>query len=191
MGTCDLDPRARARTLAGAHTCAVGFRQDPSVPRRREHEERPAAGREKMPKCQKKNIYTYSYVVIYTYIYFNQWTPSTLQNDELPTLEPGTRSRISTGFMPPGHETPRARRGGAPQAGGRSSRPSCDACAEPLLLEGSPETRAVPSSWAGPSQNGTFSGGGIVRKSRAERSTVNYFRFGWTRVCIRESVCTE
>ena len=37
---------------------------------------------------------------------------------------------------------------------------------------------------AGPSQNGTCSGGGIGRKSRAGRSAVNYFRFGRTRVCI-------
>ena len=74
--------------------------------------------------------------------------------------------------------------GGAPRAGGRSPRPSGDMCAEPLRLEGSPETRGVPSSGAGPSQNGTCSGGGIGRKIRAGRSTVNYFRFGRTRVCI-------
>ena len=55
---------------------------------------------------------------------------------------------------------------------------------EPLRLESSPETRGVPSSGAGPSQNGTCSGGGIGRKIRAGRSTVNYFRFGGTRVCI-------
>ena len=62
--------------------------------------------------------------------------------------------------------------------------PSGDVCAEPLRLEGSPETRGVPSSGAGPSQNGTCSGGGIGRKIRAGRSAVNYFRFGRTRVCI-------
>ena len=92
--------------------------------------------------------------------------------------------------MPPGDETPRARRGGAPRAGGRSPRPSGDVCAEPLPLEGSPETRGVPSSGAGPSQNGTCSGGGIGRKIRAGRSTVNDFRFGRTRV-KRQSFCTE
>ena len=42
---------------------------------------------------------------------------------------------------------------------------------EPLLIEGSPETRGVPSWGAGPSQNGTCSGGGIGRKIRAGRST--------------------
>ena len=87
--------------------------------------------------------------------------------------------------MAPGHKkTPRARQGGAPRARGRSPRPSGDVCAKPLRLEGSPETRGVRSSGAGPSQNGTCSGGGIGRKSRAGRSTVNYFRFGRTRVCI-------
>ena len=86
---------------------------------------------------------------------------------------------------------PRARRGGAPRAGGRSPRPSGDVCAESLWFEGSPETRGVPSSGAGPSQNGTCLGGGIGSKIRAGRSTVNYFRFGRTRVCIRQSVCTE
>ena len=46
-------------------------------------------------------------------------------------------------------------------------------------------------SGAGSSQNGTFSGGGIGRKIRAGRSTINYFRFGGNRVRVRESVCTE
>ena len=67
--------------------------------------------------------------------------------------------------MAPGREPPRARRGGAPRAGGRSPRPSGDVCAEPLRLEGSPETRGVPSSGAGPSQNGTCSGGGMVGRA--------------------------
>ena len=39
-------------------------------------------------------------------------------------------------------------------------------------------TRGDSSSGAGLSQNGTCSGGGIGRKIRAGRSTVNYFRFG-------------
>ena len=41
------------------------------------------------------------------YIYFYHRTLSTLPHDCLPTLEPGTRCRISAGFMAPGHETPR------------------------------------------------------------------------------------
>ena len=127
----------------------------------------------------------------YTHIYFYPRTLSVLTHDCLPTLKAGKRSRISGRFMAPGLETPRARRGGASRARGRSPRPSGDVCAKPLRLEGSPETRGVPSSRAGPSLNGTRSGGGIGRKSRAGRSTVNYFWFGWTRVCIRESVCTE
>ena len=121
------------------------------------------------------------------YIYFYHRTLRGLQNDELPTLEPGTKSRISARFMAPGHETPRARRGGAPRAGGRSPRLPGDACAEPLRLECSPETRAIPSSGAGPSQNVTCSGGAIGRKIRAGSSTVNHFRFGGTRV-NRQSV---
>ena len=100
------------------------------------------------------------------------------------TREAGTRSRIYARFMAPGHERPPARRGGAPWAEGRSPRSSGDVCAEPLRLESSPATRGVPSSGAGPSQNGTCSGGGIGRKSPAERSTINYLRFGRTRVCI-------
>ena len=124
----------------------------------------------------------------YVCIYFYHRTLSALPHDCLPTLKPGTRSRISTRFMAPGHETPRARRGGAPRADGRSPRPCGDVCAEPLRLEGSPETRGVPSSGAGPSRNGTFSGGGIGRKIRAGRSIRNCFRFGRTRLCIRESV---
>ena len=117
-------------------------------------------------------------------VYFYHRTLRGLPHDELPTLEPGRRYRISARFMAPGHETPRARQGSAPRAGGRSPRPSGDVCAEPLRLEGSPETRGVPSSGAGPSQNGTCSGSGIGRKIRVGRSAVNYFRFGRTLVCI-------
>ena len=100
------------------------------------------------------------------------------------TREAGTRSRIYARFMAPGHERPPARRGGAPWAEGRSPRSSGDVCAEPLRLESSPATRGVPSSGAGPSQNGTCSGGGIGRKGRARRSAVNYVRFGRTRVRV-------
>ena len=86
--------------------------------------------------------------------------------------------------MPLGQETPRARRGGCSSDGGRSLPPSHAVCAEPLRLEGSPKTRAVLSSGAGPSQNGMCSGGGIGRTSRAGRSTANYIWLGRTRVCI-------
>ena len=121
---------------------------------------------------------------ILVYIYFYHRALRGLHNDKLPTLEPGTRSRISARFMAPGHETPRARRRGVPREEGRSPRPSGDVCDEPLRLEVSPETRGVPSSGAGSSQNGTCSGGGIGRKIWAGRSTVIYLRFGRTRVCI-------
>ena len=97
---------------------------------------------------------------------------------------PGTGSRISARFLAPGHEPPRARWGGAPRAGGRSLRPSGDVCAEPLHLEGSPETRGVPSSGAGPSKNCECSGSGICRKIRAWRSAVNCVRSGRIRICV-------
>ena len=121
---------------------------------------------------------------VYTYIHFYPRTLSALPHDCLPTLEPGTRSRISARFMAPGDETPRARQGCAPRAGSCSQRPSGNVRAEPLRLEGSPETLGFPPSGAGPSQNGTCLECGIGRKIGAGRSTVVYFRFGRTRVCI-------
>ena len=96
-------------------------------------------------------------VHIYQVCFYHR-TLRDLRNDELPTLEPGTRSWISARFMAPGQETPRARRGGAPRARGRSSRPSGDVCAEPLRLEGSPETRGVPSSGAAFPERNVFGG---------------------------------
>ena len=123
-------------------------------------------------------------VVHIYFVYFYPPTLSALLHDCLPTLEASTRSRISSRFMAPGHETPRARRGGVPRAGGRSPRPSDDACAEPLRLEGFPEPRGIPSSGAGPSHNGTCSGGGTGRKIRVGRRAVIYSPFGRTRVCL-------
>ena len=82
----------------------------------------------------------------------------------------------------PGHETPRGGQGGPRRARGRSPRPSGEVCAESPRLEGSPEIGGVPPSGAGPSQNGTCSGGGIGRKFRPGRSTVK-FRLGRTQVC--------
>ena len=87
------------------------------------------------------------------------------------------RSRISARFMAPGDETPRAHQGGTPRAGGRSPRPCGDVCAEPLRLEASLETRGVPSSGAGPSQNGTCLAGGIGSKIRAGRTTACFNLF--------------
>ena len=112
---------------------------------------------------------------------------SALPYDCLPTLEPGTRSRITARFMAPRHEAPRVRQGGDSRAGDRSPRPSGDVCAEPLRLKVSPESRGVPSSGTGPSQNGACSGGGISRKIRTGRNSLSHFRFGKTRVCIHAS----
>ena len=73
---------------------------------------------------------------MYTYSILYHRTLSALPHDCLPTLELGTRSRISARFMAPGHETQCARRGDSPRAWGPSPRPSGDLCAEPLRLEG-------------------------------------------------------
>ena len=43
------------RTSARVHTCAVVFGRAPCVPLSREHEKRPAAGREKNAKVPKKH----------------------------------------------------------------------------------------------------------------------------------------
>ena len=131
------------------------------------------------------SIHTY----IYLEVYFYPRTLSALPHDACPHWSPvrdlgsprdlwcrDTKLRVLIGGVLLG-------RGGAVLAllaTGRSPRPSGDVCAEPLRHEGSPETRGVPSSGAGPSQNGTCSGGGIGRKIRAGRSAVNYFGFGRT-----------
>ena len=122
--------------------------------------------------------------VLRTYIFFYHWTLRGLPHDDLPTLEPCTRSRISARLLAPGYEILRACLGGDPRAGWRGPRPSGDVCAKPSRLEGYPEARGVPSSGAGPSHNGTFLAGGIGRKSRAGKSAVFSFRFSRTRVCI-------
>ena len=81
--------------------------------------------------------------------------------------------------------------GGCSSGGGPQSPPVWRHVRQALAPPTSPETRGIPSSRAGPSQNGGCSGGGIGRKILAGRSTVIYFRFGRTRVCIkRQLVCT-
>ena len=63
---CDFEPPEHVpRTSARAHTCAVVFARAPCMPRSRENEKRPAAGREKNADVQ--NIHIYTYVVIYLY----------------------------------------------------------------------------------------------------------------------------
>ena len=58
VGACDFEPPQHVpRTSARAHICALVFRRAPCVPRSREHEKRPAAGREKNVNA-KKHIYT-------------------------------------------------------------------------------------------------------------------------------------
>ena len=61
--TCDFEPPKHVpRTSARAHTCVVVFGRALCVPRSREHEERPAAGRDKNIDVQKTSIW---YIVIY------------------------------------------------------------------------------------------------------------------------------
>ena len=56
---CDFEPPEHVpRTSARAHICAVVFGRTPCVPRSREHEKRPAAGREKNVNVRKKHDYT-------------------------------------------------------------------------------------------------------------------------------------
>ena len=55
--TCDHEPPEHVpRMSARAHTCTLVFRRASCVPRTREHEKRPAAGREKMPMSQKNTF---------------------------------------------------------------------------------------------------------------------------------------
>ena len=64
VDTCDFEPPEHLpRTSVRAHTCAVVFGRAPHLPRSREHEKRPAAGREKNVGVQK-NTFIHA-VVIY------------------------------------------------------------------------------------------------------------------------------
>ena len=60
-------PRARATDLGQGPNLRAGSGRAPCVPRSREHEKRPAAGREKNAKVpEKHNLYIVIVVVIYT-----------------------------------------------------------------------------------------------------------------------------
>ena len=103
----------------------------------------------------------------YTYMYFYHRTLSALPHDCLPTLESGTRSRISARFMARGDETPRSYQGGTPRAGGRRPPPSRYVCAEPLRLEVLGKPQAFPFRGLGPPRAERVWGG----KNRAGRTT--------------------
>ena len=73
--TCDFEPPEHVpRTSTMAPTCAVVFGRAPCVPRSREHEKRPAAGREKNAHVQK-NIFIHRNILCLTSLmmtsYFN------------------------------------------------------------------------------------------------------------------------
>ena len=78
---------------------------------------------------------------------------SALRHDCLPTLEPGTKSRISARFMAQGGSS-----GGCSSGGGGRLPFSRRVCGV-LVPRSSLETRGVPSSGPGHSQNGIFFGG--------------------------------
>ena len=94
----------------------------------------------------------------YMYIYSYHRTLPALPHDCFPTLEPGTKFRISARFMSGGDETPRAHQG---VLLGRwaESRPFSRRVRGAPAPRSSLETQGVPSSGAGPSQNGTCLGG--------------------------------
>ena len=61
--TCDFEPpEHKSRTSARGRTCAFVFGRAPFVPRSREHEKRPAVGREKIAHPQEKHIYLYTVI---------------------------------------------------------------------------------------------------------------------------------
>ena len=91
----------------------------------------------------------------YVYISFHHRTLTGLPHDESPTLEPGTSSRISARFMAPGHETPRARRGGCSSGGGPQSAPfwrRVRRALAPRRFAGNPR-RSLFGGWALPERN--------------------------------------
>ena len=121
----------------------------------------------------------------YRYIYIYHWTLSALPHDCLPTLEPGTRSRVSARYMARGDETPRAHQRGAPRGGDRSPRTSLHVCAEPLRLDVLWKPEALPVRWLGPPRTERVWGVASVARSGPGELLlfVIYFRFGKTRVC--------
>ena len=125
------------------------------------------------------------------HVYVYHRTLSPLPHDFLPTLEPGTRSRISERFMAWGDETPRAHQEDAPRAGGRSPRPSCDVCAELLRLEVLWKPEAFPDRRLGLPRRERFGGVSSEARSGPGKSTVIYFLFGRTIGGIPQLVCTE
>ena len=122
----------------------------------------------------------------YLYIYFYHRTLSALPHDCLPTLEPGTRSRVSARYMARGDETPRAHQRGAPRGGDRSPRTSLHVCAEPLRLDVLWKPEALPVRWLGPPRTERVWGVASVARSRPGELllAVIFFRFGRTRVRI-------
>ena len=64
---CDVErPEHSPRSPAGTYTCIVVYRRASRVPRSREHEKRPAGGREKYGDVLKKSVW---YIAIYMYVW--------------------------------------------------------------------------------------------------------------------------
>ena len=132
-----------------------------------------------MPKCQKTHLYK----IIYIYILLS---PDAEQPPTHFVARTGARYEISDlrEIYGAGTRNSACSSGGCSSVGGAQSAPFWRRVHRALAPQRFSETRGVPSSGAGPSQNVTCSGGGIGRTIRAGRNAVNYFRFGKTRVCI-------
>ena len=127
------------------------------------------------------------HIGIYTYFEVYTSMPGKLRallHDCLPTLEPGTRSRISARCMAPGRETPRARRGGAPRPGvaGRVLLATCAprVCASRFLRK--PEEFRFRG--LGPLRMECVRGVALVRRA-GPGDVQQFLLFGRNRVCIK------
>ena len=135
--------------------------------------------------CPKVDFYALSCHQLIC-IYILHRTLSALAHDLLPSLKPGTRSRISARFMAPGDETSRAHQGGAPRAGaavcGLLAMCAPSSCASKVFRK----PRAFPLWKLGPPiTEGVWVVASVARPGPGKLLlAVTCFRFGRTRVCI-------
>ena len=106
---------------------------------------------------------------------------SALRHDCLPTLEPGTKSRISARFMAQGGSS-----GGCSSGGGGASAVLATCVRSPCAskFSGNPR-RSLFGAWAFPERN-FFRGLALAARSRPPEQVfaVLFFRFSRTKVCI-------
>ena len=127
----------------------------------------------------------------YTYIHFYHRRLRGLSHDELPSLERGTRCRISARFIAPGHETPRARRGVLLGRGAavRALLATCapSPCASKVLRK--PE--AFPLQGLGSPKAEHVQGVASVGRAGPGEVLQIIFGSGGPESVLRQSVCTE